>query len=216
MNQILTKVSHYLNVKNTILIYMRRLTILLAMILVLTGCEVLDTQTSGGGSTRSASKGHRAAGNTKVGGRSTGGSKGFSGFAGLFSGGGGSSSIGRTATSMVGHQDYGSAPVGLKCAAQVSTILKRSGVKIAGSAGVTTVISQLKRIGWKACVGGKRPGDVVYSNSAYGNGSRSHIGVVGARGEIVHNSGRTLVTSNTARQPYNVRWYSIVKCLRAP
>ncbi len=81
------------------------------------------------------------------------------------------------------------APSGLKCAQQASRMLKLAGVPIKGSLGVVELVHQLKAIGWKAC--GSTPGAVAYSNKTFGNGPRSHIGIVAKDGySIFNNLGR--------------------------
>ena len=86
--------------------------------------------------------------------------------------------VAMTAMAMLGHEAQGRFPPdGLKCARQASTILKRAGVSITGSDSVVGLVKQLRDAGW--CNSSRPiPGAVAYANNEFGNGPRSHIGVV--------------------------------------
>jgi hypothetical protein len=105
---------------------------------------------------------------------------------------GSAADIARMAEKSVGrveNSDY--PPSGLKCAQQASILLIRAGVKVSGSHAVVGLVEQLKKIKWKFCKH-SIAGAVAFTNSAYGNGPRSHIGVVGTDGyNVVNNLGRT-------------------------
>jgi hypothetical protein len=79
---------------------------------------------------------------------------------------------------MLGYEDRtGRAPDGLKCAVQVSNILKRAGVNVPFDASVVGLVAKLKKAGWCGSAT-PVPGAIAYSNDEFDNGPRSHIGVV--------------------------------------
>ncbi|MDZ4837292.1 MAG: hypothetical protein SGJ27_26195 [Candidatus Melainabacteria bacterium] len=81
----------------------------------------------------------------------------------------------------------------LGCAASVSEVLRASGYDYANSAGVGNMVDILKDHGWTIVpLDQSRPGDVVYGGKPgtrwWEGGGNAHIGVVGERGQVFHNS----------------------------
>jgi hypothetical protein len=86
--------------------------------------------------------------------------------------------VSRAAMDMLGYEDRTNrAPDGLKCAVQVHNILRRAGVDVPFDASVVGLVAKLKKAGW--CGSSTAiPGAIAYTNEEFGNGPRSHIGVV--------------------------------------
>jgi len=139
--------------------------------------------------------------------------------------------------------DSSSEPAGtVKCAFQATKIIEKAKDKIPesgfsnfdsplngfiGSDAVVGVVDELVGKGWKASEGpcpARIPGSVVFTNPEYTTTDRSHIGIVGSKGEIIHNKGEDgskgcLVSSDSndgaffSSQP---EWYNNVRCLIPP
>lgn len=128
-------------------------------------------------------------------------------------------------------------PGNLKCAHQVTRILEAAEVSVTpptpmlsgfdGSDAVVGVVDELIKTGWKASAGpcpARIPGSVVFTNPEFTSMQRSHIGVVGPNGEIIHNKGEggdkgCLVSSDPADgsiYSQQSKWYNNVRCLIPP